>query len=167
MDVEKKHSVIHLTCTQQVVIEFIVNYIEMHGYSPTIREIGSAAGLRSTASVHEVLRKLCALGLITEGKNGMARSIRLNEQYDYIRNLQLKGMHLYLPCRINEEVWVIENDLIKPYTIQSYILEGSILTVELYSKEKNRIIRMKAADFGKTIFTSREKAARMYEKNLI
>lgn len=40
-----------------------------HSYPPTIREIGAAVGLKSSASVHDYLTKLEAQGLIERKPN--------------------------------------------------------------------------------------------------
>ncbi len=47
-------------------IAAILSYLRdyPHAYPPTIREIGEAVGLRSSATVHEHLTKLEAQGLI-------------------------------------------------------------------------------------------------------
>lgn len=42
------------------IVQSIIGYIEIHGYPPTVREIGEMVGLKSTSSVQhhlEILRK--------------------------------------------------------------------------------------------------------------
>lgn len=61
---------------QTKVLEFIRDYIEQHGYSPSIREIAAGVGLASSsAALYQVLR-LEGAGLIVRDE-GIARSIRL------------------------------------------------------------------------------------------
>ena len=64
--------------TRELMLEFIQSYIADHGYGPSVRELGEALGLRSTATVHYHLRALQEAGAIVmeEGKN---RSISLLE----------------------------------------------------------------------------------------
>lgn len=65
----------------QQVLEFITQYIHEHSYSPSIREIGAAVGLRSTASVSYHLQLLQDRGelQLPSGK-GVKRSITLSSR---------------------------------------------------------------------------------------
>lgn len=47
-----------LTARQQRVLEVIRDYLDQHGYPPSVREIGEAVGLTSTSSVAIQLRAL-------------------------------------------------------------------------------------------------------------
>lgn len=49
---------------QNEIFEFLSAYIEENGYAPSIREIGEAVGLKSTATVHYHLNELKRLGKI-------------------------------------------------------------------------------------------------------
>lgn len=53
-----------LTWRQNLAFCYIRDYIEEHGYAPTIREIGDAAHLASLSSTHYVLTRLEAKGYI-------------------------------------------------------------------------------------------------------
>ena len=64
------------TETRDRILEFIRAYIETHGYGPTVREIGVAAELRSTATVHYHLQRLAEEGAILYDAN-RKRSIAL------------------------------------------------------------------------------------------
>jgi len=61
---------------QKKILDFINNYIKESGYPPTVREIASAIGLSSSATVHAHLSKLEKLGYIRRGK-GSSRSIEI------------------------------------------------------------------------------------------
>lgn len=69
----------------QQVLDFITQYIQEHGYSPSIREIGAAVGLKSTASVSYHLQQLREQGVLhlPSGK-GIKRSISLNTRPGHI-----------------------------------------------------------------------------------
>jgi repressor LexA len=53
-----------LTKRQQEIWEFLVAYVDAHGYPPTVREIGEAVGLASPSTVHAHLANLERAGLI-------------------------------------------------------------------------------------------------------
>ena len=54
-----------LTPKQSEIFKFITDFISANGYSPSIREIGAAVGLKSTSSVHAQLKRLEELGCVT------------------------------------------------------------------------------------------------------
>ena len=47
-----------INARQSQILDFIRQYIFNNGYPPSVREIGSAVGLSSSASVHNNLKKL-------------------------------------------------------------------------------------------------------------
>ncbi|MEN6521818.1 MAG: transcriptional repressor LexA [Armatimonadota bacterium] len=53
-----------LSPRQRQILDYIVQHIEMHGYPPTVREIGEAVNLSSSSTVHAHLRNLEEAGLI-------------------------------------------------------------------------------------------------------
>lgn len=58
------------------ILQFVDQYVQENGYAPSIREIGAAVGLRSTASVSYHLRQLESKGLLhTSGAKGRKRAI--------------------------------------------------------------------------------------------
>ena len=48
----------------QEILEYVTQFVQENGYAPSIREIGEAVGLRSTASVSYHLQALQAKGLL-------------------------------------------------------------------------------------------------------
>jgi len=54
---------------QQEILDFIGNQVSMRGYPPSVREIGAAVGLSSTASVHNQLNQLEKKGFIRKDKS--------------------------------------------------------------------------------------------------
>jgi len=73
--------------TEQV-LAFIRDYLEMHGYPPTVREIGRAVGISSTAAVTHHTKHLARAGLIIR-HFGIPRGIDLVDT---------------VPVRIGEEI---------------------------------------------------------------
>jgi repressor LexA len=53
-----------LTERQQAIWDFLVHYVDRHGYPPTVREIGEAVGLASPSTVHAHLANLERAGLL-------------------------------------------------------------------------------------------------------
>jgi repressor LexA len=53
-----------LTGRQQEIWDFLVDYVDQHGYPPTVREIGEAVGLASPSTVHAHLANLERAGLL-------------------------------------------------------------------------------------------------------
>jgi repressor LexA len=53
-----------LTARQQEIWNFLVQYVDAHGYPPTVREIGEAVGLASPSTVHAHLANLERTGFL-------------------------------------------------------------------------------------------------------
>src|SRR3954464_13763725 len=53
-----------LTGRQQEIWKFLTDYVDAHGYPPTVREIGEEVGLASPSTVHAHLANLERAGLI-------------------------------------------------------------------------------------------------------
>jgi repressor LexA len=58
-----------LTKRQKQMVDYLVNYIEEHGYAPTLAEVGEYFGLSSLATVHKHLRNLESKGFIRRMHN--------------------------------------------------------------------------------------------------
>lgn len=63
-----------ITRRQREVYDFLQNFIEEHGYSPSFEEIGAGLGLSSLATVHKHLNNLQDKGLLKRDYN-RSRSI--------------------------------------------------------------------------------------------
>ncbi len=60
----------------QLILDFVNQFVQENGYAPSVREIGAAVGLRSTASVSYHLQQLQAKGqLLSPGSKGRKRAI--------------------------------------------------------------------------------------------
>lgn len=60
---------IKITKKKQRILDFIVDYANKNGVSPTYREIAAGLGLKSVASVAEHIDNLVALGAIKKGED--------------------------------------------------------------------------------------------------
>jgi len=61
---------------QQKIYDYLADYIQKQGYPPSVREIGTAVGLRSPSTVHFHLKHLEEAGYICKGA-GKGRAISL------------------------------------------------------------------------------------------
>lgn len=60
----------------QLIVDYVNQFIQENGYSPSVREIGAAVGLRSTASVSYHLQALQDKGLLqAPGAKGRKRAL--------------------------------------------------------------------------------------------
>ena len=58
------------------ILDYVNHFVQENGYAPSVREIGAAVGLRSTASVSYHIQALQDKGLLqSPGAKGMKRSI--------------------------------------------------------------------------------------------
>lgn len=64
---------------QTRILRFITAFLDLHGYSPSIREIAAAEFLHTSTVAYQIA-ELEAAGLITRGPDRVARSIRVVEQ---------------------------------------------------------------------------------------
>ena len=53
-----------MTERQRAILEYLHEYVDEHGYPPTVREIGEAVGLRSPSTVHAHLAQLERAGVL-------------------------------------------------------------------------------------------------------
>lgn len=81
-----------LTVRQKQILRYITKQIEEDGYAPSVREIGKAVGLSSTATVHCYIKQLEQLGYIKK-ENQKGRTLRILK----------KENELYNPDRVGKE----------------------------------------------------------------
>ena len=69
----------------QLIVDYVNQFIQENGYSPSVREIGEAVGLRSTASVSYHLQALQAKGLLQPpGAKGRKRALVTGARFGQI-----------------------------------------------------------------------------------
>lgn len=60
------------------IYNYIVDYLEEHGYPPSIREIADGVDLKSASAVHNHLCTMFEQGILeTDAKTGTPRAIRV------------------------------------------------------------------------------------------
>ena len=65
-----------LTSKEQRVLEYVQRSIENEGYAPSVRDICSSLGIKSTSTAHAYLRKLSEKGYIRKN-DGKSRAVSL------------------------------------------------------------------------------------------
>ena len=89
----------NLTKKQQQIYDYILSFTTEHGYPPSVREIGSAMGLKSPSTVHFHMKGLEEAGVIVkaEGKTraislpGVARGPVAEEQDPHANQIPVVG----------------------------------------------------------------------------
>ena len=61
---------------ERQLLDFIMQFIQRHGFAPTLKEIGEAVGMASPATVHEHIDKLRQKGFIRK-LDGTARGLEI------------------------------------------------------------------------------------------
>ena len=94
---------------QKQILDFLSQYIQTNGYSPTLQEIADAMGLSSLATVHEHLQALERKGVIKRYE-GAVRGIEI---VDEAYNSNLNGIELPLIGYIaaGEPIDAIEDEI--------------------------------------------------------
>ena len=78
-----------LTRRQKQVFDFLVNFINRHGYSPSFEEVGTGLGLSSLATVHKHMQTLEKKGFIRRSYN-QSRSVEVVAVPGYVPLLGLR-----------------------------------------------------------------------------
>ena len=81
----RKRNTESLTVRQKQILRYITKQISENGYAPSVREIGKAVGLSSTATVHTYLKRLEELGYIRK-ENQKGRTLRILKKEDDLYN---------------------------------------------------------------------------------
>lgn len=65
-------------CIQVAIKRYVIKYLLEHGYSPSVREIGDAVGLKSTSTVHFHIKRMIENGMLeSDAEYGSPRAIRV------------------------------------------------------------------------------------------
>ncbi len=100
------------------IVKFIEKSVEENGYAPSVREIGKAVGLKSTATVHGYLARLQELGYIKKEDNkGRTLTLLKNssgasfkkERKDFYLEKELVDVPLVGKITAGEPILAVEN----------------------------------------------------------
>ena len=103
---EETQHTITLYRRQRQIVEFISQFVQRNGYSPTLREIGNAMGLSSLATIHEHIERLCKKGVLKKTAGNRTRGlVVVDDKYGFSKqgvNLPILG-------------WIAAGQPIEPY----------------------------------------------------
>ena len=93
---------------QRAILNFVREFISMKGYPPSVREIGVAVGLSSSASVHNHLKNLEQFGFLLRDA-AKPRALDLISQNDAWRNKQVVPVPLVGKVTAGVPILAVEN----------------------------------------------------------
>jgi len=95
----KKSKLADLNEREKAILLFIEKQVRKEGYPPSVREIGKAVGLSSTATVHGYIKKLKDKGYIAkENQKGRTLKVLKGGKYknqEYMKELQENSQEIY------------------------------------------------------------------------
>ena len=107
-----------LTKREKAILRFIEKQIKVKGYPPSVREIGKAVGLKSTATVHGYLEKLETKGYIKK-ESQKGRTLKLlkgssgkapvDTRKDYYTNKELVDVPVIGKITAGAPILAVEN----------------------------------------------------------
>lgn len=130
------------------IMEFLTNFQESSGYSPSIREIGDAIGVKSTSLIDYYLTQLQSMGYIERDEH-ISRSIRVTRTLRSASDLRLP------------------RNLVHPTNIESLNIPllGRIVAGEpipVPSSDLSYFDAESSVDIAVSLLPSREKASDLY-----
>lgn len=93
---------------QRSILAFMREYIKTNNYPPSVREIGDAVGLNSSASVHNHLTFLQEQGFISKAKS-KPRTLELKSENDAWRNKEIVPVPLIGKVTAGMPILAVEN----------------------------------------------------------
>ena len=91
----------------QLILEFVNEFVQENGFAPSVREIGAAVGLRSTASVSYHLQQLQEKGYLqSPGAKGRKRAIVTSQRPAQIPEVGVVTAGLPILALENQEVTI-------------------------------------------------------------
>ena len=121
----------------QMIVDYVNQFVQENGYSPSVREIGEAVGLRSTASVSYHLQALQEKGLLqAPGAKGRKRALVTGARFGQIPVVGVVTAGLPILAVENQEGTLSWNEpgcfalrVRGDSMIDACILEGDILVI--------------------------------------
>jgi repressor LexA len=127
-----------LTKRQGEILNYIKEYIVSHGYPPTVREIGSALGVNSPATIHAHLENLESKGYISK-QDTKNRAIEVLVKNEYIvQNDNVVDVALLGKVTAGNPIEAIENPD-EYFSLPSYLIPKNKEVFTLYVKGESMI----------------------------
>ena len=134
-----------LTKRQKELLDFLDNYIQRHGFAPTLDETGKHFGLTSPATVHKHLTNLERKGLIRR-RSGLSRALEVVPQGKRLDGVELPLLGMAaagtpMEATLDNERIMVPDDLVRKQESfalkvsgesmrDAGILDGDIVIVE-------------------------------------
>lgn len=146
--------------TEEKILEFIEEFTKENGYSPSVREIGSAVGFKSSSTVHAYIKKLTEDGKLSQGMS-KSRSIRVHsEAYD---RHDISTDHIVVPVLGNVAAGVpitAEENIMDMFAMPSYFAgKGEIFMLKVRG---DSMVNVGILD-GDFVIVSKQSVARNHE----
>lgn len=117
---------------QREIIDFLSQYIQKHGYSPTLREIADAIGVVSLATIHEHVKRLVEKGVLVKKPGKAVRDLQLVDKKIGSQN---RGVTLPILG------WIAAGNPITPYEDDSASLQ--VAPEMISGKKKAYVLQVK------------------------
>lgn len=98
---------IELTQKEKEVFEYISHCLKHDGYAPSVRDICTAVGIKSTSSVHGYIRRLESKGYIRKS-NGKSRALSIESDV-HIESNNMKRVPILGKVTAGQPILAIEN----------------------------------------------------------
>lgn len=151
---------------EKAICDYITGTIRKYGYSPTVRDIKDALGIKSTSTVHGYLTRLAEKGLITK-QDGKSRTISTGTETSGKPNgvpligrvragmpiLAAENYEGYIdyPVKNGEELFALR--VTGDSMIEAGILDGDVIIVRKGNFCENGDIAVALIDDGATVKT--------------
>lgn len=146
--------------TEEKILDFIESFTRENGYSPSVREIGSAVGFKSSSTVHAYIKKLTEDGKISQGL-AKSRSIRL--QAEAADRHDISTEHIVVPVLGNVAAGTpitAEENIMDMFAMPSYFAgKGEIFMLKVRG---DSMINAGILD-GDFVIVSKQSVARNHE----
>ena len=116
---ENKKDPMSINKREKAILRFIEKQVEEKGYAPSVREIGKAVGLKSTATVHGYLAKLSEKGYIKKEdqkgrtlrllKGGDGEPVKKHEDKNYYTGREMVDVPVIGKITAGEPILAVEN----------------------------------------------------------
>ena len=150
----------------QMIMDYVNQFVQENGYSPSVREIGEAVGLRSTASVSYHLQALQEKGLLqAPGAKGRKRALVTGARFGQIPVVGVVTAGLPILAVENQEGTLPWND---PGCFALRVRGDSMLGAGILPGDKVVVRPQSTADDGQIVVARLEDEAtvkRLHRRN--
>ena len=133
----------------ELILNYVNQFVQENGYAPSVREIGAAVGLRSTASVSYHIQQLQEKGLLqSPGVKGRKRSIVVGARAGQIPVVGVVTAGMPILAVENQEGTMPWND---PGCFALRVRGDSMVNAGIFSGDKVVVRPQQSADDGQIV----------------